>query len=92
MLRPTTRTPVLVCHPDDHPWFAGQRVLPRLTRVWVPAQGERAESAYDEEERAQEGPAALRVETDPGLARGSPCSTRPTSTHWSRGTASWPPN
>ncbi|GAA0509647.1 dynamin family protein [Streptomyces antimycoticus] len=70
VLRPTTRTPVLVCHPDDHPWFAGQRVLPRLTRVWVPAQGERAESAYDEEGRAQEGPAALRVETDPGLARG----------------------
>ncbi|WP_043241108.1 dynamin family protein [Streptomyces violaceusniger] len=70
VLRPTTRTPVLVCHPDDHPWFAGQRVLPRLTRVWVPTQGERAESAYDEEGRAQEGPAALRVETDPGLARG----------------------
>lgn len=70
VLRPTTRTPVLVCHPDDHHWFTGQRVLPRLTRVWVPAQGERAESAYDEEGRAQEGPAALRVETDPGLARG----------------------
>ncbi|MGP3980029.1 dynamin family protein [Streptomyces sp. KR80] len=36
VLRPTTRTPVLVCHPDDHHWFAGQRVLPRLTRVWKP--------------------------------------------------------
>lgn len=70
VLRPTTRTPVLVCHPDDHPWFAGQRVLPQLTRVWVPTQGDRAEGAYDEEERAQEGSGALRVETDPGLARG----------------------
>ncbi|MEU7104672.1 dynamin family protein [Streptomyces sp. NPDC046215] len=38
VLRPTTRTPVLVCHPDDHHWFAGQRVLPELRRVWVPAQ------------------------------------------------------
>ncbi|AJC58304.1 ATP-binding protein [Streptomyces sp. 769] len=38
VLRPTTRTPVLVCHPDDHRWFAGQRVLPGLTRVWVPEQ------------------------------------------------------
>ncbi|MFG2191681.1 dynamin family protein [Streptomyces sp. NPDC048639] len=36
VLRPTTRTPVLVCHPDDHHWFAGQRVLPGFTRVWTP--------------------------------------------------------
>ncbi|MHC0429684.1 dynamin family protein [Streptomyces sp. O3] len=36
VLRPTTRTPVLVCNPDDHHWFAGLRVLPELTRVWMP--------------------------------------------------------
>ncbi|MFF4451208.1 dynamin family protein [Streptomyces goshikiensis] len=36
VLRPTTRTPVLVCHPDDHHWFAGMRVLPDLMRVWAP--------------------------------------------------------
>ncbi|MFF3620338.1 dynamin family protein [Streptomyces sp. NPDC002467] len=36
VLRPTTRIPVLVCHPDDHHWFAGMRVLPDLMRVWVP--------------------------------------------------------
>ncbi|MFD3580604.1 GTPase domain-containing protein [Streptomyces sp. NPDC058644] len=36
VLRPTTRTPVLVCHPEDHHWFAGMRVLPDLMRVWVP--------------------------------------------------------
>ncbi|AXG77887.1 dynamin family protein [Streptomyces paludis] len=40
VLRPTTRTPVLVCHPDDHHWFAGMRVLPDLTRVWLPHQEE----------------------------------------------------
>ncbi|MFI8852021.1 ATP-binding protein [Streptomyces sp. NPDC053499] len=38
VLRPTTRTPVLVCHPDDRGWFVGQRVLPRLERVWMPRQ------------------------------------------------------
>ncbi|PBO17257.1 ATP-binding protein, partial [Streptomyces albidoflavus] len=26
VLRPTTRTPVLVCHPDDHHWFGTGRV------------------------------------------------------------------
>ncbi|GAA3303935.1 dynamin family protein [Streptomyces cinereospinus] len=36
VLRPTTRTPVLVCHPEDHHWFSGMRVLPELPRVWVP--------------------------------------------------------
>jgi hypothetical protein len=34
VLRPTTRTPVLVCHPEDCHWFSGMRVLPDLTRVW----------------------------------------------------------
>ncbi|MEU5834164.1 ATP-binding protein [Streptomyces diacarni] len=38
VLRPTTRTPVLVCHPDDRAWFIGRRVLPGLERVWVPRQ------------------------------------------------------
>ncbi|MFW6693639.1 dynamin family protein [Streptomyces sp. MAR4 CNX-425] len=38
VLRPTTRMPVLVCHPDDQSWFSGQRVLPHLTRVWMPRQ------------------------------------------------------
>jgi len=33
VLRPTTRAPVLVCHPDDVPWFADDRVLPALTRT-----------------------------------------------------------
>ena len=33
VLRPTTRSPVLVCHPDDARWFADTRVLPELTRT-----------------------------------------------------------
>jgi hypothetical protein len=33
VLRPTTRAPVLVCHPDDERWFADDRVLPGLPRV-----------------------------------------------------------
>lgn len=43
VLRPTTRTPVLVCHPDDLRWFAGPRVLPQLARMWVPEQDDGAE-------------------------------------------------
>ncbi|WP_432145326.1 ATP-binding protein [Streptomyces sp. bgisy084] len=46
VLRPTTRTPVLVCHPDDLHWFAGPRVLPQLARVWVPEQDDGGEGAY----------------------------------------------
>ena len=33
VLRPTTRSPVLVCHPDDLRWFSDTRVLPELTRT-----------------------------------------------------------
>ncbi len=36
VLRPTTRSPVLVFHPDDAAWFEGQRVLPGLVRVSSP--------------------------------------------------------
>ncbi|MFD8235058.1 dynamin family protein [Streptomyces sp. NPDC059696] len=68
VLRPTTRTPVLVCHPEDHHWFSGMRVLPDLTRVWVPQQ-----ESTDDLLLPGENPArVLRVETadtlPPGLA------------------------
>jgi hypothetical protein len=33
VLRPTTRAPVLVCHPSDVRWFETDRVLPGLTRT-----------------------------------------------------------
>ncbi|MFH8368852.1 dynamin family protein [Streptomyces sp. NPDC018031] len=73
VLRPTTRTPVLVCHPDDHHWFAGQRVLPRLTRVWVPAQGDAGEPGfedYPDEEAAEAASRQIRIESDEALPRG----------------------
>ncbi|WP_185032166.1 dynamin family protein [Streptomyces candidus] len=63
VLRPTTRTPVLVCHPDDHHWFAGQRVLPQLTRVWVPEK--RGDEGGEDEESG-----VLRVETSESLPLG----------------------
>lgn len=73
VLRPTTRTPVLVCHPDDHHWFANLRVLPQLTRVWLPRQEEEQEetgrgpAAGD---RGEEAGGSLRVETVGSLPRG----------------------
>ena len=33
VLRPTTRSPVLVHHPDDKKWFGQDRLLPELERV-----------------------------------------------------------
>lgn len=68
VLRPTTRTPVLVCHPDDHHWFAGMRVLPQLTRVWLPHQDE-TDGARDGAREADEEN-SLRVETAATLPRG----------------------
>ncbi|MFE9441198.1 dynamin family protein [Streptomyces sp. NPDC006602] len=68
VLRPTTRTPVLVCHPEDHHWFSGMRVLPDLTRVWVPHQEPADELLLPGENPAR----VLRIETadtlPPGLA------------------------
>jgi hypothetical protein len=33
VLRPTTRAPVLVCHPDDLRWFEDDRIVPGLSRT-----------------------------------------------------------
>ncbi len=33
VLRPTTRSPVLVHHPDAERWFADDRILPGLARI-----------------------------------------------------------
>lgn len=33
VLRPTTRAPTLICHPDDMEWFSGKEVLADLPRV-----------------------------------------------------------
>lgn len=67
VLRPTTRTPVLVCHPDDHHWFSTMRVLPELTRVWAAEQ----DPVDDLLLPAREEPArVLRIETAETLPRG----------------------
>ncbi|WP_219669962.1 dynamin family protein [Streptomyces bambusae] len=74
VLRPTTRTPVLVCHPDDHHWFAGMRVLPDLLRVWLPADEEEelgASGRRTSAKAARDGAAReLRIETVSSLPRG----------------------
>ncbi|MEE1928341.1 dynamin family protein [Streptomyces sp. TRM 70351] len=71
VLRPTTRTPVLVCHPDDRHWFDGTRVLPGLRRV--PATGGEGEAASGDErwaERDAEEGGTLVVGTDGRLPAG----------------------
>lgn len=59
VLRPTTRSPVLIHHPDDARWFSDQRILPGLARITG-------------KHSASDGPGAVRlVATDavpPGLA------------------------
>lgn len=78
VLRPTTRTPVLVCHPDDHHWFTGARVLPDLRRTFpTPRNIPRQESSDNEELSVEEidyDPEStgndLRIETDVALPAG----------------------
>lgn len=70
VLRPTTRTPVLVCHPDDHHWFAGARVLPQLTRVWLPPGQAPDPDGLDHLGPEGEDDTVLRVETAATLPRG----------------------
>ncbi|GAA1903077.1 hypothetical protein GCM10009716_11250 [Streptomyces sodiiphilus] len=62
VLRPTTRTPVLVCHPDDHDWFADQRVLPQLGRLRLPRQ--------DGDRPVPRGLPAMGLATDPAVPAG----------------------
>ncbi|WP_406182906.1 ATP-binding protein [Streptomyces sp. NBC_01006] len=74
VLRPTTRIPVLVCHPDDHHWFAGMRVLPDLMRVWAPpGEDDPLPGPHRGSPRGSGNSAAtreLRIETVAGLPRG----------------------
>ncbi|MFI0786403.1 dynamin family protein [Streptomyces lydicus] len=83
VLRPTTRTPVLVCHPEDVHWFSGPRVLPQLTRVWVPEQddGGAGEGEYPSAappfgsygrggETGGAGSLTVRIEADSALPSG----------------------
>lgn len=55
-IRPTTRRPLLICHPEDEGWFASQRILPSLARV----RGSDTEASEGE----------LGLATSPSLPRG----------------------
>lgn len=55
VLRPTTRSPVLACHPDDDAWFLEPRLLPGLTRSGTPTND----------------PEELRVVAAPSVTRGA---------------------
>ena len=54
VLRPTTRAPVLACHPDDVRWFEDDRILPGLPRVTG----------------GSGGPGTLQLVVTPALAEG----------------------
>ena len=54
VLRPTTRSPVLVHHPADAEWFEQDRILPGLART----------------DRATADPAALQLVADPHVPEG----------------------
>ena len=75
VLRPTTRAPVLVCHPEDVRWFEDDRILPHLAR-----------STGDAPAPA---PGTLQLVPSRRFRRASPCSTRPTSTRCSQRTVRW---
>ena len=54
VIRPTTRSPVLVHHPDDARWFADDRILPGLSRA----------------SRASDDTRSLHLVPEPTLPRG----------------------
>jgi len=62
-LRPTTRDPALIHHPDDAVWFADRRILPGLARV---TGNGTAVAATDE----GEGTSALRLVASEGVRPG----------------------
>ena len=82
VLRPTTRAPVLVSHPNDAAWFAERRILPGLH----PPDASR-------QSRNDHGSLLKAFASDLGAgadARASRCWTRRTSTRsWTR-TGTWP--
>ncbi|MHC6176450.1 dynamin family protein [Glutamicibacter sp. X7] len=62
-VRPTTRVPVLICHPQDKVWFENQRVFPGLTRLY---------GSVSQDSVAPGGNQSIQIVTDrsmtPGLA------------------------
>ncbi len=71
VLRPTTRSPVVICHPDDRGWFAGADVLPGLARQTGDGDGggPGAERAGSGDDRPQAS-SVLRLVADDGIGPG----------------------
>ena len=57
VLRPTTRSPVLIHHPSDAAWFSGPRILPGLARITG-------------RHSASDGPGAVRLVSTEEVAAG----------------------
>lgn len=66
-LRPTTRDPVLIHHPDDERWFADTRILPGLPRVQI---GGGAAPTDPAGPAPDGGSTALRLVAHPGVRPG----------------------
>ena len=67
VLRPTTRAPVLVCHPTDSAWFRSQRLLGGLRRTTQPvARTPRPGPGAD----PADGPGLLQLIAAPALPAG----------------------
>lgn len=62
-LRPTTRRPVLLHHPQDELWFAGQRFLPTYERIRLAADD--PPSQVDAPQKN-----VLEIRSHPGIPRG----------------------
>lgn len=70
VLRPTTRSPVLVHHPADAPWFTPERILPGLTRMHTTAVRSSGPSAGDHGDSRASAARALRLAPFSGMPPG----------------------
>ncbi len=70
VLRPTTRSPVLIHHPTDEAWYAGSDVLPGLPRLTGTVVGDQDDGASETERLPSTGGAVLRLVPDPGIGPG----------------------
>src|SRR5690625_3103290 len=94
-IRPTTRRPVLLHHPDDRAWFAGSRVLPGLARVHADGDMSADQPAFEDtgDSGADDLPAtSLELRAETASRRAWRSWTPPISTPWRPVTVSWPAN
>ncbi|WP_084253124.1 dynamin family protein [Devriesea agamarum] len=76
-IRPTTRTPILVHHPEDAPWFEGSRILPGLARIRRDQADQGGQGSTGRAGRLGSGaggdaagPGGLELVADPAVPRG----------------------